>query len=84
MKHHSTPARVMLLLNELRRKGLEPGHARIQAVFAGHCPEAATNWQDISRQLERLVAEPLSDHYGSAGFGPNTRENRASSSAERN
>lgn len=79
MKHQSTPARVMLLLNELRRKGLEPGHKRIQAVFADYPPEAEMNWQDVSRRLERLVAEPLSDQYGSAAFGPITQESCASS-----
>ena len=71
MEHQSTPARVMLLLNELSRKGLEPGHERVQAVFAEHSRQTMRDWQEISRRLERLVAEPLAGDHGSAGVGPN-------------
>ena len=45
MEHQSTPARVMLLLNELSRKGLEPGHERVQAVFAEHSRQTMRDWQ---------------------------------------
>jgi len=70
MEHQSTPARVMLLLNELQKRGLGPGHERVRAVFDDHPGDVMRNWQDISRRLERLVVEPHAGDYGAKGFGP--------------
>lgn len=67
MEYQATPARVMLLLNELQKQGFGPGHERVRTIFADHTGDSMRNWQDISRRLERLVADSPADDRAYSG-----------------
>ena len=74
MMEQVAPARVMFLLIELRKRGLED--EAVRTVVARASNEAAVNWQDISQRLEGLLTLAPAAIYASSGLARSSHEAR--------